>query len=91
MGFRYSGHSSRVFAPDTRDFGLGEDQRGLSSIFVPVDSLLPTEYPEKGGVVKDIMGHTLFLLMSVLLTENFTLVLNSCYSGGVRKKLLNSH
>ena len=83
--FHYSGHGSRVFDPDTRNFGLGDDQSGLTSTFVPVDSWLPTGYPEKGGVVKDILGHTLFLLMLALPTENFTAVLDSCYSGGVRK------
>lgn len=32
---------------------------------VPVDGNLPMGYPEVGGVVKDIMGHSLLLLKSV--------------------------
>ena len=32
------------------------------------------------------MGHTLFLLMSALQSENVTAVLDSCYSGGAIRK-----
>jgi hypothetical protein len=54
----------------------------LNSTFVPVDSALPAGFPSQGGAVQDIMGRTLFLLMSALQTENVTAVLDSCYSGG---------
>lgn len=74
--FHYSGHGSRVADPDK------DTPDGLNSTFVPVDSALPATFPEQGGVVKDIMGHTLFLLMSALKTENVTAVLDSCHSGG---------
>lgn len=74
--FHYSGHGSQVTDPD-RDAA-----DGLNSTFVPVDSVLPADFPDQGGVVKDIMGHTLFLLMSALATENVTVVLDSCHSGG---------
>jgi hypothetical protein len=40
-----------------------------------------------GGVVQDIMGHTLFLLMSALKTENVTVVLDSCFSGGATREV----
>jgi metacaspase-1 len=34
------------------------------------------------------MGHTLFLLMSALKSENFTAILDSCYSGGAVRNFL---
>ncbi len=75
--FHFSGHGSQVQDPDC---DLAPDC--LNSTFVPVDSVLPTGYPSQGGVVEDIMGHTLFLLMYALKTENVTVVLDSCHSGG---------
>jgi len=72
--FHYSGHGSQVVDPDK------DTPDGLNSTFVPVDSVLPLEFPAKGGTVKDIMGHTLFLLMAALQTENVTAVLDSCHS-----------
>jgi hypothetical protein len=74
--FHYSGHGSRVNDPDS------DNPDKLNSTFVAVDAFLPTGYPNSGGVVQDIMGHTLFLLMSAVPTENITVVLDSCYSGG---------
>ena len=70
--FHYSGHGSRVTDPDS------DNADKLNSTFVPVDAQLPTGFPDKGGVVQDIMGHTLFLLMSAVQSENFTVVLDSC-------------
>ncbi|MGB3236904.1 MAG: caspase family protein [Geitlerinemataceae cyanobacterium] len=74
--FHYSGHGSQVTDPD------GDFPDGLNSTFVPVDSALPPAFPFEGGVVRDIMGHTLFLLMSALQSEQVTVVLDSCHSGG---------
>lgn len=74
--FHYSGHGSQVTDPDK------DNPDGLNSTFVPVDSALPKGFPDTGGAVKDIMGHTLFLLMSAVPTENLTVVLDSCHSGG---------
>lgn len=74
--FHFSGHGSRVIDPDR------DQPDGLNSTLVPIDSKLPEGYPITGGVVSDIMGHTLFLLMSALKTENVTVVLDSCHSGG---------
>lgn len=50
--------------------------------------MLPAGYPEQGGQVKDIMGHTLFLLMAAVnvKSENFTAVLDSCFSGGATRE-----
>jgi len=80
--FHYSGHGSRVLDPNPI---IGKspivDGTGLNGTFVPVDSSLPAGYPNVGGVVNDIMGHTLFLLMSAIQTEYFTAVLDSCFSG----------
>lgn len=79
--YHYSGHGSRIFDPQPilREIGRTEQ---LNSTFVPVDGSLPRGYPEAGGTVKDIMGHTLFLLMSALNTENVTVILDSCFAGG---------
>lgn len=80
--FHYSGHGSRVLDPNPI---IGKspivDGQGLNGTFVPVDSSLPAGYPDVGGEVDDIMGHTLFLLMSAVQTENFTAVIDSCFSG----------
>jgi hypothetical protein len=74
--FHFSGHGSRVLDPD-QDF-----PDGLNSTLVPVDSRLPAGFPRQGGPVQDITGHTLFLLGSAVRTDNFTMVLDSCHSGG---------
>ena len=74
--FHFSGHGSQV---EDRDH---DPPDGLNSTFVPIDSELPPGYPIAGGPVQDIMGHTLFLLMSALKTDNVTVVLDSCHSGG---------
>lgn len=83
--YHYSGHGSRVLDPDPIVVSSSNDKSGLNGTFVPVDASLPAGYPEQGGVVKDIMGHTLFLLMSAVKSENFTAVLDSCYSGGATR------
>lgn len=77
--YHYSGHGSLVADPD---FCLFKDEPGrcVNGTFVPFDSTAPAD-PNQGGAVKDIMGHTLFLLMSALQTENVTVVLDSCHSG----------
>jgi uncharacterized caspase-like protein len=76
--YHFSGHGSQVPDPDC-------DVRPecLNSTFVPIDSSSFSELPGKGA--PDIMGHTLFLLMYALQTENVTVVLDSCHSGGARE------
>ena len=81
--YHYSGHGSRIFDPNPIIVEPGLE--GLNGTFVPVDSDLPDGYPEVGGSVQDIMGHTLFLLMSALKTEDVTAVLDSCFSGGATR------
>jgi hypothetical protein len=83
--YHYSGHGSRIFDPNPIVVERGQAQ-GLNGTFVPVDSNLPAGYPDVGGTVQDIMGHTLFLLMSALKTENVTAVLDSCFSGGATRE-----
>ncbi|MBE9117766.1 caspase family protein [Lusitaniella coriacea LEGE 07157] len=72
--FHFSGHGSFVTDPSPIDPG-----NPFNSTFVPADDASPA-----GGVVKDIMGQTLFLLLYALRqkTENVTVVLDSCHSGG---------
>ena len=77
--FHFSGHGSRVLDPD-QDFA-----DGLNSTLVPVDSPLPEDFPRGGGPVNDITGHTMFLLGSAMPTENYTVVLDSCHSGGAKR------
>ena len=81
--YHYSGHGSRVLDPDPIVIEPGS-KNGLNGTFVPINSSLPSE---QGGVVEDIMGHTLFLLMLALKSENFTAVLDSCYSGGATRDI----
>ncbi|MEL7039275.1 MAG: caspase family protein [Cyanobacteria bacterium J06592_8] len=68
--FHFSGHGSRVLDPKPIN------NNDLNSTFVPSDASNDIEF------VPDIMGRTLFLLMSALQTENVTVVLDCCYSGG---------
>jgi hypothetical protein len=83
--YHYSGHGSRILDPDPIIVEPGQD--GLNGTFVPIDSKLPLGYPEVRGTVQDIMGHTLFLLMSAVNTENATVVLDSCFSGGATREV----
>ncbi|XWK86004.1 MAG: caspase family protein [Phormidium sp.] len=69
--FHYSGHGSRVVDP------APINGKNLNGTMVPIDTVTPDK-----NVVKDIMGKTLFLLMSAVQTENLTVVLDSCFSGG---------
>ncbi|BAY22410.1 peptidase C14 caspase catalytic subunit p20 [Calothrix sp. NIES-2100] len=77
--FHFSGHGSRVLDRDR------DASDGLNSTIVPIDGTLPPGYPEQAGPVQHIMGHTLFLLMSALKTDNVTVVLDSCHSGGGKR------
>jgi hypothetical protein len=70
--FHFSGHGSRLFDSDA----ITSDQ--ANSAFVPARA----DYRNVDQSVDDIMGKTLFLLMSALKTENVTVVLDCCYSGG---------
>jgi len=68
----FSGHGSTVI---DRHHAFKD---GLNGTLVPIDA----DFPEQGGPVSDITAGTLFLWMSALQTENVTVILDSCYSGG---------
>lgn len=85
--FHYSGHGTYVRDPHPIDYGTEADYPGTGSFenrngnngaIVPNDALEGTA-PGEANV---IMGSTLFLLCHALKTENVTLILDSCYSGG---------
>ncbi|MEH2079280.1 MAG: caspase family protein [Nostoc sp.] len=74
--FHFSGHGSRL--PDPSPIQNCQNQQfndKYNSTFVVPDA-------PQNDYVPDIMGRTLFLLMSALKTENVTVVLDSCHSGG---------
>ncbi|HEY9834488.1 MAG TPA: caspase family protein [Stenomitos sp.] len=73
--FHFSGHGSRVVNPDSGD----PDK--FNSTMVPIDRPADS-VTNSANPIPDIMGHTLFLLMSALQTENVTVVLDCCYAGG---------
>ncbi|MGE5660125.1 MAG: caspase family protein [Actinomycetota bacterium] len=76
--FHYSGHGSKI-ADLESNF-----PDGISSTIVPVDSSRPADNIST-TTVKDITGKTLFLLMKALPTEQVTVVLDCCYSGGAKR------
>ena len=84
--FHFSGHGSLVRDPNPlKDLIVNQNgvlktvpnTERLNGTLVPFDRA--TSNPEQ---VQDIMGSTLFLLMAALQTENVTVVLDSCHSGG---------
>ncbi|WP_199331171.1 MULTISPECIES: caspase family protein [unclassified Calothrix] len=69
--FHFSGHGSRLAEFD----GNKVNNDAYNSTLVTAD--IGNE-----PLARDITGRTLFLLISALNTENVTVVLDSCYSGG---------
>jgi metacaspase-1 len=82
----FSGHGSLVRDPDPIYINPNTG-RGLAGTLVPVDGALPGDAETREGIVADIMGHTLFLLMSAIQTENLTVVLDSCHSGASTREI----
>ena len=85
--FHYSGHGTYIRDPhpitydsqaDYPGEGSFENREGNNGAIVPVDFQDGTA-PGEANV---IMGSTIFLLCHALKTDNVTLVLDSCYSGG---------
>ncbi|MGA7932225.1 MAG: caspase family protein, partial [Kovacikia sp.] len=74
--FHFSGHGHMVLDPDPNP-GFTYNNKGVNGTLIPYDV-------DKGepNNIRSIMGHTLFLLMSALKTENVTVILDSCHSGG---------
>ncbi|NJM20838.1 MAG: DUF4384 domain-containing protein [Richelia sp. SM1_7_0] len=79
--YHFSGHGSQVFEQDS------PFEDNLRSTFVPNNRSISLTGNQK--TVSDITGKTLFLLMSNIETENLTVVLDSCYSGGGKRGNLN--
>ena len=74
--FHFSGHGYRLRDPNPIQNCFNQQFNDeFNSTFVPVDDTL-------NGSPQDIMGRSLFLLMSALKTNNVTVVLDSCFSGG---------
>jgi metacaspase-1 len=80
--FHFSGHGSRVYDPHPI-IQEGGKQGGKNATLIPSDGF--SSIPEAGNKVNHIMGHTLFLLTSAIKTENFTAVLDCCFSGGATR------
>lgn len=80
--FHFSGHGSQVSdKPDCDSQVIKASPDCVNSTLVVYDSFLPGTTFD-GGPVNDITGHTLFLLMSALQTENVTVILDCCHAGG---------
>ena len=79
--YHFSGHGSQVFEQDS------PFENNLRSTFVPNNRSISLTGNQKQ--VSDITSKTLFLLMSNIETENITVVLDSCYSGGGKRGNLN--
>jgi metacaspase-1 len=82
----FSGHGSLVRDPDPIYINT-DTGKGLAGTLVPIDGALPSTATDSGGIVADVMGHTLFLLMSAIQTENLTVVLDSCHSGASTREI----
>ncbi|MBD1893393.1 caspase family protein [Coleofasciculus sp. FACHB-129] len=74
--FHFSGHGSRLRDPNPIQ---GCANRAFNDEF---NSTLVVADEGQKDLAPDIMGRTLFLLMSALNTEDVTVVLDSCHSGG---------
>lgn len=80
--FHYSGHGSKITDPDPiPNFASCFDgSEGCNGTLVSHNGRSPKLVG--AGEAQDIMGRTLFLLTYALKTENVTVILDSCHSGG---------
>ncbi|MCU0527754.1 MAG: caspase family protein, partial [Elainella sp. Prado103] len=79
--FHYSGHGDRIADPNplgTADCPTKDCD--LNGTMVPIDAA-PEQETADTVAVPDIMGRSLFLLMSAINTDNLTAILDSCHSG----------
>ncbi|MBE9107889.1 caspase family protein [Nodosilinea sp. LEGE 07298] len=74
--FHFSGHGSLVRDPDP--IAIANGVEGYNGSLLPYDARLNVT----DNQVNDIMGKTLFLLMANLKTDQVTVMLDSCHSGG---------
>lgn len=77
--FHFSGHGSRLRDPNPIQKCLNKP---FNNVLNDTNSTLVIADEDQKGLAPDIMGRTLFLLISALNTENVTVVLDSCHSGG---------
>jgi hypothetical protein len=84
--FHYSGHGSYVADPHPINYSTSPaylDIPGYANFDGLDGTLVPTDALSSGnGSVNDIMGSTVFLLSRLVKTDNLTVVLDSCHSGG---------
>lgn len=73
--FHFSGHGSRLRDPNPLKNCNNQKFDEFNSTLVVADE-------GQNNLAPDIMGRTLFLLRSALKTDNVTMVLDSCHSGG---------
>ncbi|HEY9639764.1 MAG TPA: caspase family protein, partial [Coleofasciculaceae cyanobacterium] len=79
--FHYSGHGDLVRDPNPiRDAACENSICQFNGTLVPMNAAAIGETASE-VIVPDIMGRTLFLLMSAIQTENLTVILDSCHSG----------
>lgn len=78
--FHFSGHGSLVLDNAPNPLFKNEQGQGINGTLVPFDRIPPNT--SNDDQVRDIMGRSLFLLMRALDTENLTVILDSCHSGG---------
>ena len=84
----YSGHGARVAEYGLMQQFLDEANRDCIDLETCQNTtLVPVDYGDGSGSapVEGIMGHTLLLMRSALPTNNVTLVLDCCYSGGGKR------
>ena len=72
--FHYSGHGGLLIDPEPIDSDPKTELAKTNGTIIPSDCRMNTR--------NDIMGRTLFMLSKQLETDNFTMVLDSCHSGG---------
>jgi hypothetical protein len=77
--FHYSGHGSLVKDPNPLKPPACEENCELNGTLVPYDP--PLRDANSNPILPHIMGRTMFFLRNAVQTENFTLVLDSCFSG----------
>ncbi|MEL7038389.1 MAG: caspase family protein [Cyanobacteria bacterium J06592_8] len=84
--FHYSGHGSLVKDPSPLDLEECRQETGqvnscqYNGTIVPINAT-PLKQEGETVTVSDIMGQTLFLLMSRLPTDKLSMILDSCHSG----------
>jgi Caspase domain len=81
--FHFSGFGSQVIDADK------DNSDGLVSSLLPADSKALSEQSSP-NIIQDITGHTLWLLMAALKTENVTFVFDTNSSGGLFNNALKS-